>query len=128
MLCSTFQHPFYPHRGAETRSNNMINVPMSASANGSDFKKVFETEFKAALEAFKPEIVFISAGFDAHVNDPLADLALIKEDYVWMTAFIKEIVKKYAKNRIISSLEGGYHLPSLAESALAHIDTLNNNG
>ena len=128
MLCSTFQHPFYPHRGANTRSKNMINVPMSARADGSDFKKVFETEFKPALEAFKPEIVFISAGFDAHINDPLADLALTTADYVWMTEFIKAIVKKYAENRIISSLEGGYDLPSLAQSAWAHIDTLNNNG
>lgn len=128
MLCSTFQHPFYPHRGADTRSNNMINVPMKAHANGSDFKKVFETEFKPALEAFKPEIVFISAGFDAHINDPLADLALTTVDYVWMTEFIKTIVKKYAQNRIISSLEGGYDLPSLAESALAHIETLSING
>ena len=128
MLCSTFQHPFYPHRGADTRSNNMVNVPMKAHANGSDFKKVFETEFKPALEAFKPEIVFISAGFDAHINDPLADLALTTVDYVWMTEFINTIVKKYAQNRIISSLEGGYDLPSLAESALAHIETLSKNG
>jgi acetoin utilization deacetylase AcuC-like enzyme len=124
MLCSTFQHPFYPHRGADTRSKNMINVPMSARASGEDFRKVFETEFKPALEAFKPEIVFISAGFDAHVNDPLADLALTTSDYVWMTEFIQDIAKKHAKNRIISSLEGGYHLPSLAESAWAHVNTL----
>ena len=128
MLCSTFQHPFYPHRGAETRSKNMINVPMKAGANGDDFKKVFETEFKPALEVFKPEIIFVSAGFDAHVNDPLVDLALVKEDYVWMTEFIKKIAEKYAKNRIISSLEGGYHLPSLAQSAWAHINTLSKNG
>ena len=128
MLCSTFQHPFYPHRGADTRSKNMINVPMKARANGGDFKKVFETEFKPALEAFKPEIIFVSAGFDAHVNDPLADLALIEDDYVWMTEFTKKIAEKYAKNRIISSLEGGYHLPSLAKSAWAHIDTLSKNG
>ena len=128
MLCSTFQHPFYPHRGADTRSKNMINVPMNARANGGDFKKVFETEFKPALEAFKPEIIFMSAGFDAHVNDPLADLALIEEDYVWITEFTKKIAEKYAKNRIISSLEGGYHLPSLAQSAWAHIDTLSKNG
>jgi acetoin utilization deacetylase AcuC-like enzyme len=128
MLCSTFQHPFYPHSGADTRSKNMINVPMSARANGEDFKKVFEAEFKPALEAFKPEIVFISAGFDAHLNDPLADLALVEQDYVWITEFTKKIVKKYAKNRIISSLEGGYHLPSLAQSALAHIETLSKNG
>jgi acetoin utilization deacetylase AcuC-like enzyme len=128
MLCSTFQHPFYPHRGADTRSNNMINVPMSAKANGEDFKQVFETQFKPALEVFKPDIIYISAGFDAHLNDPLADLALIEEDYVWMTEFIKKIAKKYAQNRIISSLEGGYHLPSLAQSAWAHIETLSKNG
>ena len=128
MLCSTFQHPFYPHRGADTRSKNMINVPMNAKANGEDFRKVFETEFKPALIEFQPEIVFISAGFDAHINDPLADLALTTLDYAWMTEFIIEIVKKYAENRIISSLEGGYHLPSLALSAWTHIDTLSKNG
>jgi acetoin utilization deacetylase AcuC-like enzyme len=124
MLCSTFQHPFYPHRGAETRSKNMINLPMNAQANGDAFKKVFETEFKPALEAFKPEIVFVSAGFDAHINDPLADLALTTNDYVWVTEFIKDVAKEYAKNRIISSLEGGYHLPSLSESAWTHINSL----
>ncbi len=124
MLCSTFQHPFYPHSGADTRTKSMINVPMSAKASGADFKKVFETEFKPALETFKPEIIFVSAGFDAHENDPLADLALKTSDYIWITEFIKEIAKKHAKNRIISSLEGGYHLPSLAESAWAHINVL----
>ncbi len=128
LLCSTFQHPFYPHRGADTRSKNMLNVPINAGANGEDLRKVFETEFKPALEAFKPDIIYISAGFDAHLNDPLADLALIEKDYVWMTEFIKEIAKKYAKDRIISSLEGGYHLPSLAQSAWAHIETLSKNG
>jgi acetoin utilization deacetylase AcuC-like enzyme len=101
---------------------------MSAKANGEDFKQVFETQFKPALEVFKPDIIYISAGFDAHLNDPLADLALIEEDYVWMTEFIKKIAKKYAQNRIISSLEGGYHLPSLAQSAWAHIETLSKNG
>lgn len=126
MLCSTFQHPFYPHRGANTRTKNMINVPLPAKANGADFKKAFETEFKSALEAFKPEIIFVSAGFDAHENDPLADLALTTSDYVWITEFIKEIAKESVKNRIISSLEGGYHLPSLAESAWAHINALAN--
>lgn len=124
MLCSTFQHPFYPHHGADSRSKNMVNVPLLAKANGTDFKKVFETEFKPALDEFKPEIVFVSAGFDAHINDPLADLALTTDDYVWITEFIKEIAKKHAKNRIISSLEGGYHLPSLAESSWAHINNL----
>lgn len=124
MLCSTFQHPFYPHHGAETRSNNMINVPVKAKTSREDFKKAFQTEFSAALDVFKPEMIFISAGFDAHLNDPLADLTLIEDDYIWMTEFIKEKAKMYSKNRIVSSLEGGYHLPSLSKSAVAHIDHL----
>jgi acetoin utilization deacetylase AcuC-like enzyme len=124
MLCSTFQHPFYPYSGADTRTKNMINVPMSAKANGADFKNIFKSEFKPALEAFKPEIIYVSAGFDAHENDPLADLALKTSDYIWITEFIKEIAKNTVNNRIVSSLEGGYHLPSLAESALAHISAL----
>jgi acetoin utilization deacetylase AcuC-like enzyme len=125
MLCSTFQHPFYPHRGADTRSKNMVNLPLPAKANGEDFKKVFEAEIRPALMAFKPELIYISAGFDAHKNDPLADLSLSTQDYVWITEFIKKIVNNCCAGRIISSLEGGYHLPSLAESALAHITSLN---
>lgn len=124
MLCSTFQHPFYPHRCAESRSSNMINLPLPAKANGEDFKKVFEAEIKPALTTFKPEILYISAGFDAHVNDPLADLALTAQDYGWITEFIKESANNCCSGRIISSLEGGYHLPSLSESALAHISSL----
>lgn len=124
MLCSTFQHPFYPHRGAESRSSNMINLPLPANANGEDFKKVFEAEIKPALTTFKPEIIYISAGFDAHVNDPLADLALTAQDYGWITEFIKESANNCCSGRIISSLEGGYHLPSLSESALVHISSL----
>ena len=125
MLCSTFQHPFYPHSGTNSRSQNMINVPMPAKSNGEDFKKVFNTIFKPAVDAFKPDIVFISAGFDAHVNDPLADCALTTQDYSWISQFIKNIVKNHCQNRLISSLEGGYHLPSLSESALAHVEILN---
>ncbi len=124
MLCSTFQHPFYPHHGAETRSEHIINVPLAAHTKREDFRKAVMTEFAPALDDFKPEIIFISAGFDAHLNDPLADLTLIEADYVWITEFIKEIAAKYAKNRIVSSLEGGYHLPSLAQSAWAHINSL----
>ncbi|MGJ8620465.1 MAG: histone deacetylase family protein [Methylophilaceae bacterium] len=125
MLCSTFQHPFYPHKGAESANKHMLNTPLPANSDGESFKKVYLDKFAPALIAFKPDIVFISAGFDAHVNDPLANLALTKEDYAWITTQIIEIVKKCNHSRIISSLEGGYHLPSLAESALAHIRTLN---
>ncbi len=124
MLCSTFQHPYYPHRGVDTASNHILNTPLDAKSNGSIIKEVFNTKFKPALEDFKPDIIFMSAGFDAHINDPLADLALTKDDYAWITAFTKRIVKNCDHTRIISSLEGGYHLPSLAESAFAHIEAL----
>lgn len=125
MLCSTFQHPYYPHSGAETVSNHILNAPLGAKSNGEVIKKVFEEKFRPALAQFKPDIVFISAGFDAHVNDPLADLALTKDDYIWITNFVKSIVNNCYHHRIISSLEGGYHLPSLSESASAHIEALN---
>lgn len=124
MLCSTFQHPFYPHRGAETRSKNMINVPIAAKTDRENFKKVFQSEFSPAIETFKPEMIFVSAGFDAHLNDPLADLMLIEDDYFWMTEFIKKMANKFSHNRIVSSLEGGYHLESLSRSAYAHINSL----
>jgi acetoin utilization deacetylase AcuC-like enzyme len=124
MLCSTFQHPFYPHHGAETRSNNMINVPIKAKTSREDFKKAFQTEFSSALDAFKPEMIFISAGFDAHLNDPLADLTLIEDDYIWMTEFIKEKANIHSNNRIVSLLEGGYHIESLSKSALAHLNSM----
>lgn len=124
MLCSTFQHPYYPHRGAETRSKNMINVPIAAKTSRDDFKKIFQSEFSTAIDAFKPEMIFVSAGFDAHLNDPLADLTLLEDDYFWMTDFIKKMAVKFSKNRIVSSLEGGYHLESLSKSAYAHIKSL----
>lgn len=124
MLCSTFQHPFYPYRGADTRTERMINVPLPAMTDGKSFRTAIENEFAPALEKFKPQLVFVSAGFDAHALDPLAELRLVREDYVWITEFIKGIAQKHAQGRIVSSLEGGYDLPSLADSASAHIRTL----
>lgn len=124
MLCSTFQHPFYPYRGADTRTERMINVPLPAMTDGKSFRTAIENEFAPALEKFKPQLVFVSAGFDAHALDPLAELKLVREDYVWITNFIKRIAQKHAQGRIVSSLEGGYDLPSLADSASAHIRAL----
>lgn len=124
MLCSTFQHPFYPYRGADTRTERMVNVPLPAMTDGTAFRKAVESEFVPALEKFKPQLVYVSAGFDAHALDPLAELRLVRADYVWLTEFIKDIAARHAKGRIISALEGGYDLPSLADSAAAHIKTL----
>lgn len=124
MLCSTFQHPFYPYRGADTRTERMVNMPLPAMTDGKGFRIAVENEFAPALEKFKPQMVFVSAGFDAHALDPLAELRLVREDYIWITEFIKDIARKHAQGRIVSSLEGGYDLPSLADSASAHVRTL----
>jgi acetoin utilization deacetylase AcuC-like enzyme len=124
MLCSTFQHPFYPYRGADSRTERMVNVPLPAMTSGKSFRQSVEKEFAPALEKFKPEMVFVSAGFDAHALDPLAELRLVREDYVWITEFIKDVAARHAKGRIVSMLEGGYDLPSLADSATAHVKTL----
>jgi acetoin utilization deacetylase AcuC-like enzyme len=124
MLCSTFQHPFYPHKGADTRTARMVNVPLAAGTSGKDFRLVVEKEFAPALDRFKPQMIFVSAGFDAHANDPLAQLGLVRDDYVWITEFIKDIAARHAKHRIVSLLEGGYRLDDLADSASAHIATL----
>jgi acetoin utilization deacetylase AcuC-like enzyme len=124
MLCSTFQHPFYPGTGAESRSTRMVNIPLSAGADGKAIRQAFQDDFYPALQQFKPEMIFVSAGFDAHRDDPLAQLKLTKEDYAWMTTFIMQFAGEHAQNRVVSSLEGGYHLPALAESAAAHIETL----
>jgi len=124
MLCSTFQHPFYPHRGFDSRTKTMINVPLAANADGKTYQQAFSHKFLPALNQFKPEIIYVSAGFDAHVDDPLAGMNLIDQDYIWMTEFIKQVAKQHAQGRIVSLLEGGYHLPALAKAASAHITSL----
>ncbi len=124
MLCSTFQHPFYPYKGADSRSERMINVPLKAGSRGADFREAVHKEFAPALERFKPQFVFVSAGFDAHASDTLGELNLIRDDYIWVTQFIMDIAHRHAQDRIVSVLEGGYELHSLADSATAHIKTL----
>lgn len=124
MLCSTFQSPLYPYRGEDTRTEHMINVPLPSGTDGKGFRSAVEKEFAPALAKFAPEIVFVSAGFDAHLDDPLAGMRLVRDDYVWVTQFIMDIASRYAKDRIVSSLEGGYDLTSLADAATAHVRTL----
>lgn len=124
MLCSTFQHPAYPHKGADSRTERMINVPMPAGTAGKEFRALVESEFAPALEKFKPQMVFVSAGFDAHAQDPLTELRLVRDDYVWVTKFIMQVAHRHAADRVVSALEGGYDLGALADSAVAHVRTL----
>jgi acetoin utilization deacetylase AcuC-like enzyme len=124
LFCSSFQHPFYPYAGAHVESKHIINVPLPAGTDGQAFRTAVETKWLPALVAFQPELVLISAGFDAHVEDAMAGLCLVEEDFAWVTREIKIIADKYAQGRIVSTLEGGYALSALGRSVAAHISAL----
>lgn len=124
MLCSTFQHPFYPYSGADSGNDHIINVPLAARTDSSAFQSAITDYWLPALNNFKPEMIFISAGFDAHREDEMANFGLVDSDYTWVTEQIKTIAEKYAKKRIVSTLEGGYALHALGRSATAHIKVL----
>ncbi|MGD8639955.1 MAG: histone deacetylase family protein [Gammaproteobacteria bacterium] len=124
LFCSTFQHPFYPYTGAETDAKNIVNVPLSTGAQDADFQTAVTEHWLPKLHEFKPQLVFVSAGFDAHVRDELAGLALTEESYRWVTNEIATIADQFADGHIISCLEGGYDLPALGRSAVEHIRVL----
>ena len=124
MMVSTFQHPFYPYGGIEGRSGQMVNIPLAAYSGGAEFRNAVETIWLPALHAFAPQMVFVSAGFDAHRDDDMASLALVEDDYAWVTRQIVGVADEHADGRIVSTLEGGYHLSALASSVGAHIREL----
>lgn len=124
LLCSTFQHPCYPDTGSHVVSDHIVNVPLPVGTNGQVFRTAVETHWLPKLETFQPELILISAGFDAHVEDDMASLCLVEQDFAWVTREIKTIADKYAKGRIVSVLEGGYALSALGRSVAAHLDAL----
>ena len=124
MLCSSFQHPYYPGTGADTGNAHIVPTPLAARTGSDQFRAAIEASWFPALTAFRPELVIISAGFDAHVDDPLAYLELVEDDYIWITQRIRELADTYADGRIVSALEGGYDLGALGRSAVAHVRAL----
>jgi len=124
MLCSTFQHPFYPYCGADSGNDHIINVPLAAGSGREEFRAAVTQHWLPALERFQPELLLVSAGFDAHRDDDMAMLRLNEADYAWVTETLKRIAEKYAQRRIVSVLEGGYELHALGRSALAHLKVL----
>jgi acetoin utilization deacetylase AcuC-like enzyme len=124
MLCSSFRHPYYPFRGADSGNAHIINTPLPAGGSGEQFRAVVTDVWLPALEKFKPEFVFNSAGFDAHKDDDMGGLKLNDDDYLWITGFAKDIAKRFANDRIVSALEGGYHLPSLGRCVALHVKSL----
>jgi len=124
LLCSSFQHPFYPFSGAETHSEHIFNLPLSAGTRGLEFREKIKAVWLPAIEKFKPDMIFFSAGFDGHAEDTMSNLLLHERDYEWVTREIKLIADKYSKGRMVSALEGGYALPALGRSAVAHLQAL----
>ncbi|TCR93476.1 histone deacetylase family protein [Rhizobium sp. BK376] len=124
LFCSTHQMPLYPGSGAKDETgahNSIVNAPLSPNTGSDHFREAFKSRVLPALENFRPDLIIISAGFDAHHRDPLAQINLVGEDFDWATGRILEAADRSAKNRVVSLLEGGYDLEGLAESAGLHI-------
>jgi acetoin utilization deacetylase AcuC-like enzyme len=123
---STHQWPLYPGTGSERERGvgNIVNAPLNPHSGGQEFRAAFNQKILPALDKFAPELVIISAGFDAHEDDPLASLRLHEDDYEWVTAALAEVAKTHARGRVVSALEGGYDLNALAASAAAHVRAL----
>ena len=124
LMVSFFQHPLYPYSGAVPKGTNMVNLPIPPYTRGGELREMIEAQWMPALEAFRPEMIFISAGFDAHREDDLGQLGLVEADYEWITLRIKSVAERHAKGRIVSCLEGGYNLSALARSVAAHLRVL----
>lgn len=124
LFVSTFQHPYYPHSGADTVSEHIVNVALPAGTSGRDYRAAFEARVLPALDAFAPELILLSAGFDGHREDDMAHFNLVEADYFWITERVMDIAHRHAQDRIVSVLEGGYHLNALGRSVAAHIKAL----
>jgi acetoin utilization deacetylase AcuC-like enzyme len=127
MYCSTHQMPLYPGTGARSERgvhDTVVNAPLSPGDGGPQFREAFESSILPRLRNFQPELIVISAGFDAHQRDPLANLNLLEADFLWATQKIMEVAQASANGRVVSMLEGGYDLEGLANSAAAHVSAL----
>lgn len=124
LFCSSYQYPFYPFEMEESNTPPIINTPLAATTKSADFRKAISEKWLPALHQFKPDIIFISAGFDAHIEDDMSQVSLTEADYRWVTDELKAIAQTYGEGRIISVLEGGYSLSALGRSVVAHINGL----
>jgi len=124
LFCSSFQHPFYPGGYRDNVKHQRVNVPLMGGSGSADFRESLTSAWLPALEAFKPQMLFVSAGFDAHLEDPLAQLTLRDADFTWVTNKIMDIADRHANGRVVSMLEGGYALAALGRCTTAHIREL----
>ncbi|KVE34196.1 histone deacetylase family protein [Burkholderia sp. TSV86] len=124
LMCSFFQSPLYPFSGVDHQAPNMVNLPMAARTNGMAVREAVEMMWLPRLEAFRPQMLFVSAGFDAHREDDIGGMALVEADYEWLTTRICDVARRHAQGRIVSCLEGGYNLSALGRSVVAHLRVL----
>jgi acetoin utilization deacetylase AcuC-like enzyme len=124
LMVSFYQHPYYPHGGSQSSADNLVNVPVPAYTKGMAIRELVDMLWIPRLEAHKPELIFISAGFDAHREDDLAQLGLVEGDYAWITERLMQVAQRHSKRRIVSCLEGGYNLSALGRSVEAHLRAL----
>ncbi|MBI3523440.1 MAG: histone deacetylase family protein [Betaproteobacteria bacterium] len=124
LMVGSFQHPFYPFSGTDQPASNMLNIPLPAGTRGDRFRQVVSDLWLPRLREFAPQMIYVSAGFDAHAEDDMASLGLVDADYAWVTQQIKQLAASHAQGRIVSMLEGGYNLSALARSVAAHIKVL----
>jgi acetoin utilization deacetylase AcuC-like enzyme len=124
LMCSFFQHPLYPFSGTDNRAPNMVNLPMPARTTGMAVREAVDMMWLPRLDEFKPEMIFVSAGFDAHREDDIGNMGLVEGDYAWLTEQIRGVAKRHARGRIVSCLEGGYNLSALGRSVVAHVRAL----
>jgi acetoin utilization deacetylase AcuC-like enzyme len=127
LMVSFFQSPLYPYSGEYPngeRPAHLVNIPVPAYTRGDRVRELVQRDWLPALHAHRPEMIFISAGFDAHREDELASMGLIESDYAWITRQLVAVADQYAKGRIVSCLEGGYHLSALGRSVISHLKAL----
>lgn len=124
LMVGFFQHPFYPYDGATSTASNLLNLPVPAYTKGAEVRGLVADAWIPRLDAFAPEMVFISAGFDAHREDDLGQMGLVESDYEWITWQLMQVAQRHAKGRVVSCLEGGYNLSALARSVEAHVRVL----
>jgi acetoin utilization deacetylase AcuC-like enzyme len=124
LMVGFFQHPLYPHSGIVPLGDNIHNFPVAPYTKGPEIRERIREEWTPRLDAFKPQMLFLSAGFDAHRDDDLGQLGLVEADYAWITQYLVDVAARHAKGRIVSLLEGGYNLGALARSVAAHLRVL----
>ena len=124
LVCSSFQFPHYPYRLQDVDRPNIVNTPLAAGTTGVEFRKAIEQDWLPAMDEFAPALILVSAGFDAHRDDPLGDLLLDESDFAWITSLIIDAANRHAHGRIVSVLEGGYNLKALASSVATHLEGL----